>query len=105
MADGEVEIKLDGKPETLRSSLGAAKRVNGMGGFAQVLNKLQAFDLEYYVGVVSAGLGRKPHEVEEAVYKTGLPMLAGDLMVYVNLLANGGKPFTEPKADAKPGEA
>jgi hypothetical protein len=99
---GEVEIKLDGRQEVLRSSLAAAKRVNAAGGFAKVLSGIQAFDLEYYVLVVSAGLGKKPHEVEEAVYKSGLPSLTGDLSVFVNYLANGGKPFTSPE-EAAPG--
>jgi hypothetical protein len=36
---GEVEIQLDGKTETLRSSLGAAKRVNAAGGFTHVMEQ------------------------------------------------------------------
>jgi hypothetical protein len=57
---GEVEITLGGKTETLRSSLGAAKRVNAAGGFTNVMEKLMAYDMSYYVTVVSAGLNKKP---------------------------------------------
>lgn len=103
MSVGEVEIKLDGKQETLRPSLGAAKRVNAAGGFSQVINKLIAFDLDYYVTVVAAGLGKKPSDVEEAVYKTGLPVLVNELVTYVGYLANGGRPAEV--GETKTGEA
>jgi hypothetical protein len=95
MADGEIEIKLDGKIETLRSSLSAAKRVNAGGGFSHVVSRIHAADLEFYILVVAAGLNKKTSEVEEAVYKTGLPALGVDVVRFVNYLANGGKPFSE----------
>ena len=94
---GELEIKLDGKIVTLRPSLGAAKRVNASGGFAHVVSRIQAADLEFYILVVAAGLGKKTADVEDAVYKTGLPSLGADVVKFVNILANGGKPF---EADA-----
>jgi len=96
---GEVEIKLNGKVETLRSSLGAAKRVSAAGGFVHVINRVQAADLEFYILVVAAGLGKKNSEVEEAVYSTGLPALGADVIKFVNLLANGGKPY-EPEVSS-----
>jgi hypothetical protein len=76
--------------------LGAAKRVNAAGGFAHVVNRIQAADLEFYILVVAAGLSKKNSEVEDAVYKTGLPALGADVVKFVNILANGGKPF-EPE--------
>lgn len=89
----EVEITLNGKAETLRPSLGAAKRVNAMGGFMNVHSRLQAYDLDVFTQVIAAGLEKKPSDVESAVYKTGLTNLLGDVSTFVNLLANGGKPF------------
>jgi hypothetical protein len=89
---GEVEIELDGEKKVLRPSLGAAKRVNAAGGFSNVINKLLAYDFDYFVTVISAGLSKKPSEVEEAIYKTGLPKLVNDTTLYVTYLANGGKP-------------
>ncbi len=93
MSVGEIEITLNGKVETLRPSLGAAKRVNSTGGFAHVVNRIQAADLDFYILVVAAGLGKKNAEVEDAVYRTGLPALGADVVKFVNILANGGKPF------------
>jgi hypothetical protein len=52
--------------------------------------------------VVAAGLGKKNAEVEEAVYRTGLPALGADVVKFVNILANGGKPFD---AETSEGEA
>lgn len=99
---GDVEIKLNGKVETLRPSLGAAKRVNATGGFAHVVNRLQAADLDFYILVVAAGLGKKNAEVEDAVYKTGLPALGADVVKFVNILANGGKPYEPATSDGEP---
>lgn len=102
---GEVEIKLDGKTETLRPSLGAAKRVNAAGGFSQVMNKLMAYDFDYFVTVISAGLGKKPSQVEEAIYSTGLPNLVADCVTFVGYLANGGRPAEESPEAKDTGEA
>lgn len=91
---GAVEITLDEKRETLRSSLKAAKAVNAHGGFMHVLGRLGAMDQDFYVLVVSAGLDKKPSAIEEAVYKTGLTNLTSELTDYVLLLSNGGKPLS-----------
>lgn len=103
--EGEIEFSLNGKAETLKSTLRAAKIVSAnAGGFQGVLSKLALMEFEAYVGVVSAGLARKPSEVEEAVYKTGLPNLTEPLTEYVMLLANGGKPMSSGEDSGK-GEA
>jgi hypothetical protein len=100
----EVEIQLNGKPETLRPSLGAAKRVNALGGFMHVHSRLQVYDFDVFVLVIAAGLERKPADIENAVYKSGLPNLLGDVSAFVNLLANGGKPVASVDEDDKAGE-
>lgn len=95
MAD--VDIKLDGSPVTLRPTLKAARRVSAAGGFQNVVNRLQSGDIDYYINVVAAGLDKKAADVEEKVFRTGLPALADGLVRFVNLLANGGKPFRPQK--------
>ncbi len=103
---GDVEIKLNGSVDTLRPTLAAAKRVNSHGGFANVVNRLQAADLDFYIMVVAAGLNKKNADVEDAVYRTGLPALGADVVKFVNILANGGKPFdTEAPQGDGTGEA
>lgn len=98
MAD--VEITLDGKTETLRPSLKAAKAIctaGGPGGFQHVENRLLLLDIEFYILVVAAGLGKKSADVEEAVFRTGLPPLMRDLVKFCVLCANGGKPMRAKK--------
>jgi hypothetical protein len=107
MADasiGEVEITLDGKAAVLRCSLAAAKRINASGGFSHVANRLGQGDLDFYVAVVAAGLDKKASEVENAVYKTGMPSLVTPLSTFVDYLVNGGRPVA-PSEGSESGEA
>lgn len=95
----KVEITLNGKAETLRCTLRAAKRVNSGGGFTEVLRKLSIFDQDTYFGVVAAGLDKKVTDVEDAVFATGLMNLSEPLSNFVTMLANGGNPIKTPEAD------
>jgi hypothetical protein len=105
MAVGEVEITLDGKPATLKSTLAAAKRVNGIaGGYMAVLGRLGTMDHDAYVHVVAAGLDKKPSEVEDDVFRTGLLNLTEPLSTFVEYLVNGGKPAAPAKGSGS-GEA
>lgn len=101
----EVEITLNGRPETLRCTLRAAKRVNSGGGFAETLRKLAVFDMDAYVAVIAAGLDKTPASVEDAVFSTGMPDLTEQLSEYVTLLANGGKPLKTATENDAAGEA
>jgi hypothetical protein len=97
---GEVDTPLG----TLKSTLRAARTVNSMGGFAEVFRKLAVFDFDAYVSVVAAGLGKKPSEVEDDVFKAGLPALVEPLSTYVEYLSNGGKPLKPAPEGAASGE-
>ena len=101
----EVEVTLNGKSQTLRCTLRAAKAVNAGGGFMAVLSKLAAMDQDFYCLVAAAGLGKKPSEVEADVYRTGLPQLTEPLSSFVMLLANGGRPIVASEANDGEGEA
>lgn len=102
----EVEIKLKGKSESLRCTLKAAKTVNALaGGFQGALARLANMDQDAYFQIVAAGLGKKPIEVEQAVYETGLTNLAEPLTSFVLALANGGRPFVPAEETAGEGEA
>lgn len=101
----EVDITLKGRPEILRCTLKAAKSVNGIaGGFQGALARLATMDQDAYFLIVAAGLGKRPVDVEHAVYETGLTTLTEALSNYVLLLANGGKPLAAAE-DAGEGEA
>lgn len=100
---GEVEIQLDGKTETLKSSLRAGLAIADMGGASPVWQRLSSLDLRTYIAVVAIGLNRPQQAVEEAVYNTGMIKLSEPLSLYVGYVSNGGKPADTPKEDA-PGE-
>lgn len=102
----DVEITLKGKSETLRCTLKAAKTVNALaGGFQGALARLANMDQDAYFLIVAAGLGKRPVDVEQAVYDTGLTMLTESLSAYVLLLANGGRPLAAPGESEGEGEA
>jgi len=102
----ELEITLKGRPETLRCTLKAAKAVNAVaGGFQGALARLATMDQDAYFLIVAAGLGKKPIDVEQAVYETGLTNLTEPLSNFVLMLANGGKPLVAAEEGSGEGEA
>jgi hypothetical protein len=106
MAGVEITLGADGeRKETLRPTLKAARFVNGMGGFSEVVRRISSLDLETHIAVVAAGLDQKPTKVEQAVYERGLRNLIGPLVDFVMLLANGGRPIEEAAEDPASGEA
>ena len=108
MLEGHVEIPLAGSTATLAPSLGAAMELNRRHqNFGALLGKLEAYDLGAAVDVVHLGLGRGDGErklSEEQVFAGGLVALTPDLIRFVIMLANGGRPLKpdsgEEKADA-----
>jgi hypothetical protein len=103
-AIGEVDIELGGKIETLKSSIPAARTASQVGGgFIGASARVAAFDFDTVLHIVAAGLGKKPADVERAVFEAGMPTLSGPVSTFITYLANGGKP---PKEDsAGTGEA
>jgi hypothetical protein len=97
-AVGEVDIELNGKVETLKSTLPAARLVSQLGGgFLNASARVSVMDFDLCVAIVAAGLGKQSKDVENAVFATGLADLIGPISTFVTYLANGGKP---PKEDA-----
>ncbi|MGJ4932180.1 hypothetical protein ACQR1I_35415 [Bradyrhizobium sp. HKCCYLS2038] len=87
---GEVDTLVG----TLRCSLTAAKTVSAMAnGYNGVIARLGMLDHDVYVAIAAAGLGSKPSEVEEKVFRAGLVNLTSPFVEYVSNLSNGGKPI------------
>lgn len=96
MANGELEITLDGKTERLRCTPNAARAVNAaLGSISEGYRRLAAFDFEAYTAVVAAGIGKSRADVEAAVFRTGLPHLVEPLSMFLEMLLYGGKPKPE----------
>jgi hypothetical protein len=90
---GDVDIVLDGETVTLRPSLKAAQAISrGSGGIRGALRGVTELDLDMITSIIAVGLGKKPVEVEDAVYRTGLPELVDGVTTYVAIIANGGRP-------------
>lgn len=106
---GEVEIDLDGKKETLRCTLRAARSVSNLtGGFLGALQGIQTLNLLVCSQIIAAGLDvqdrDKLEKLEESVYASGLRNLASPLSTYVELLSNGGKKPSEVTKVAEGGK-
>ena len=102
---GTLSVNLDGTPSDLRCSLYAAKQINAMfGDYQGALDRLRALDLNAYIAIVAAGLGKDARDVEDKVYTTGMSDLILPLMKFVNMLGNGGRPPATDDAKATPGK-
>lgn len=89
---GNVEFKLDGEQLTLRPSLRAAQAISRQGGgIRAVLRSISDLDFDMITYIIAVGLGKKPAEVEDAVYRTGLPDLVDPVTTFVAVIANGGR--------------
>lgn len=100
----DIFLELGGERVALRCTLRAAKEINSFfGSYTAAYRKLIEYDLSAYVAIIAAGIGRKPSEVEKAIFEVGMPDLASSLTEYLNLLCNGGKPFNS-EAKAATGE-
>ncbi len=103
---GEVDIPYAGGVETLKCTLRAAKEVNAhFGDFSEAFRRVRNFDFAALVVVVAAGLGKKPEDVEQAVFNTGMDTLYQPVCEFVPLLSNGGRPPKPLNVEGdKPGE-
>ena len=98
--------EIDSPVGTLKSTLRAARQISGSaGGFTETFRLLATFDLDTYIAVAAAGLGKKPADVEDKVYEVGLPNLVESFSKYVEYLSNGGKPLKAPVEGSGAGEA
>lgn len=88
---GEVEIELNGRKETLRSTLYAIRMIDTLGGMTDAFSQLAKFKFSAYVTIVAGGLEKKYSEVEGDVMKTGMPNLVESLSHYIAVLSNGGR--------------
>lgn len=102
---GDVELTLDAKPVVLKSTLGAAIEIDErLGGFAEAFRQLAGFKLGAFTIIVAAGMGRRPNEVKEAVYRSGMADLIAPLTEYLTLLSNGGRAPPAVEEAARTGE-
>ncbi len=89
---GNVEITLDGETAILRPTLKAAQTLSRRsGGLVALVQEVTKFDLDAVTAVVALGLDRQPKDVADAVWRTGVSDLAGPVVEFISVLANGGR--------------
>lgn len=96
----DVEIPNIG---TLRTSLKAAKAINGkFGSLLEAARRIDQSDFDAFVFVVAAGLNLETvsPQIEKKVYDIGTKELYLPLATFLTALANGGKkPVTVAEGD------
>lgn len=98
---GDVRITLDGQERVLRPTLHATMTVSKLSnGIVGAIQKVSTFDFDTIVQVVILGLGlsnnaREAREIPDKVYKTGMMDLTPQVVRYLTILANGGRPPPE----------
>jgi hypothetical protein len=97
---GNVEIVLveQGKESThvLKPSLEACIHLSRIsGGLAAAAERCHRLDFDTVVEVIAAGLGVNPGQkermVQPAVYETGTIRLSGPCVLFLRVIANGGR--------------
>lgn len=104
-----IEVDLGGHcPAILRPTLGAAISLSKRhGGLMNVLAALERYDFDIAVEVVEAGMrvGAEQHQIiAEKVFSAGVVALTPNLVRFVILLANGGRPLKEKGEEAEQSE-
>lgn len=107
--DGEVEITLNGTPRVLRPTLNAMQALSrGHGGLAGTRAAILNQEVDVYCNVLVHGMGLKEgdrRDLLKALYKNGMTTdLMVDLIRYVSILGNGGKPLDEKEGEDEDGD-
>lgn len=99
---GDVEISILGKEYTMKPTLAVAKLLSKkFGGGIIAVSRINQFDIEAYVDVISAGLSLTERGesafadgkgLASAIFETGLMDLAAPCIRFVHIVINGGRP-------------
>lgn len=101
---GDVQIVLDGETVTLRPTLKAALTISReAGGIMGAFRGLSELNFDVVNGIVAVGLGKKPADVEDAVWRTGIASLVPGCTKFVSIIANGGRPMDEADGGSEKG--
>jgi len=91
---GNVEIELDGETVVLKPTLLACQTLSRKaGGLSAAVEAVGRMDFDMLVSVIALGLNRKPSDVEEAVWSTGMTNLVAPAIRFLTIVSNGGRPL------------
>jgi hypothetical protein len=93
--DGTAEITLGDEKISLACSVQAARAVSrDLGGFAPAFQRLSNLDQMAFEAVIRAGWPgdeKPPKDLDERIWRQGLASLVPSLVVFLGMLANGGR--------------
>lgn len=105
IAQGRKAITLGGeRVELLCTPRAAVKISDAFGGLLTAQQRCITLDVTAIIAIINAGANRSGEDAkktEDQVFEAGLNDIAGDVIDFITLLANGGK----PKADETAGSA
>jgi hypothetical protein len=103
---GDVPLELDGEQVVLRPTLDAALQASRIAnGLTGAIDQCARYDLDTIIRVVALGLGLSGNgskDLPDKVYRTGVHIVAGKCIRFLNVLSNGGKPIVDDEEDAPP---
>lgn len=95
---------IKGEPVVLRCTLGAMKKINAyFGNFLAATSRVASLDAAAMAAIIAAGTNSKVEDGEQVVFDVGMEVCGKVCHDYVDLLANGGKPWKDD--GKKSGEA
>lgn len=99
LTDGSVELTLCDEPFVLTASLEATLKLSqGAGGLSRLVQAVRDLDFQACASIVAIGAGldaKAAKRVPELLYRHGLVAAQPQLMEFVLILTNGGKPFVD----------
>lgn len=101
---GDVPITLGDREVVLKPSLHAIMTISRTtGGIVGAIQRVGNLDFETVALVVTLGLGmsgnsREVRELPEKIYQSGIMGLVPDVIRYLTILSNGGRPPPEEVA-------
>ncbi|WEX10279.1 hypothetical protein [Chelativorans sp. AA-79] len=91
---GNVEIELDGETVVLKPTLLACQTLSRQaGGLSAAVEAVGRMDFDMLVSVIALGLNKKPNDVADAVWRTGMTNLIAPAIRFLTIVSNGGRPL------------
>lgn len=100
---GNITVILDGEEVVLKPSLRACMGISKMDSAPLVTaNRVGQMDFDACLNVLAYGLGVAPDKrLQEKLYRTGLLDLRSQLIIFIHIVNNGGKPLSDDEDDKK----
>lgn len=105
---GIVTIQLEGKAVELEPTMEACMAVSRIaGGIGSAIERVSRLDFDTIVEIIAHGMGLNPgqrdRQLRPAVFAEGLIKLAPDVILFLRIIANGGR-YPDDDEDGEDGD-